>query len=234
MVRTEEVRPARARARWDRGSAVLRVRRWEHLWPQRAPSSSSIVMTAGLGAAGAVVGAGAAIYLKKYIVQNLVDEEKRKPERTSSYLDRELHVFGNTNGSAGSPKKALLASVAEGEDGSGTYDAGVAKKSLALDTSYAGAADDVGPGSDPFSHLGVTLEFDDVGDDITMKIDGSGSGGADGSGAGDVVLNRPRFKANGWYTIPITPEEVSAERGTSQGGAAAAATGSSAEKRPSM
>ena len=84
---------------------------------------SSIVVSAGLGAAGAVVGAGAALAIKNYFIQ----EDKKKPDRQSCFLDREIHVFGATNKSA----------VA------GTYD--------------------------PFDHMDVTLEFDDVGDDVPIN-----------------------------------------------------------------
>ena len=142
--------------------------------------ASGIVATLGLGAVGAVVGAGAAIALKKFMVKNFQSQDQQRLDRTSQYLERELHLFGNR--------------------------------------------DD----HDPFDHLGVTLEFDDVGDDIAvtcLAVQNISSGcdlaGLAGSGldkTGDLrtssgaanpviakLIQQPRFISRGWsgYNIEI-------------------------------
>lgn len=204
-------------------------------------TGATILAATTLGAAGAVVGAGAALVIKK----NLVEEETNRPDRTSQYLDRELYIFGSENSAH----------------------------------------------NDVFDSFGVTLEFDDVGDDFLVQhvsqtgattwdkpVESSSSSSPSESEGVPAVLTegnkhdlsgeqkeevpldqalkrergpggystenmgidyfktinkrssptvsqelkkngyrKPRFVARGWYSVPISPEAVQSIRGRVSG-----------------
>ncbi|CAD7952377.1 unnamed protein product [Amoebophrya sp. A25] len=156
---------------------------------EAASLASSILAATSLGAAGAVVGAGAALLIKN----KLLATESGAEDRTSSFLERELHLFAKT------AKLVVLGAdipssvVEEQETGEAEQTSlAVTTGETSKDDNESGKEEDEDnfDTQDPFGHLGVILGFDDV-------------------ESGESAV--PAQLAHGWYTIPISPQDAGAK-----------------------